>query len=154
MNWVWEIWQRLTEVKAVNPPDLVQAMAQVMAVTVVPVSVVDKVAKAAKKVASTVAMTWQISREIVLVTPYPTPALSARAFSTRVQHQSRYPVVRPTATRWRQVPTISTQVTTPVTRQVQVDLQAPHLKVAHPCKFPMALCLAMALAAVTTPEKT
>ena len=143
----------MTEVKAVNPPDLVQATAQVTAVMVVPVSVVDKVAKAAKKVASTVAMTWQISREIVLVTPYPTPALSARAFSTRVQHQSRYPVVRPTATRWQQVPTISTQVTTPVTRQVQ-DLQAPHLKVAHPCKFPMALCLAMALAAVTTLEIT
>ena len=148
MNWVWEIWQGLTEVKAVNPPDLVQATAQVTAV------MVDKVAKAAKKVASTAAMTWQISREIVLVTPYPTPASSARAFSTRVQHQSRYPVVQPTATRWRQVHTISTQVTTQVTRQVQVDLQAPHLKVAHPCKFPMALCLAMALAAVTTPEKT
>ena len=144
----------MTEVKAVNPPDLVQATAQVMAVMVVPVSVAAKVAKAAKKVASTVAMTWQISREIVLVTPYPTPASSARAFSTRVQHQSRYPVVQPTATRWRQVHTISTQVTTQVTRQVQVDLQAPHLKVAHPCKFPMALCLAMALAVVTTPEKT
>jgi hypothetical protein len=77
----------LTAVKAVNPPDLVQATAQVTAVTVEPVSVVDKVAKVAKKVASIVAMTWQINPEIVLVTPYPMPVLSARAFSTRVQHQ-------------------------------------------------------------------